>query len=48
MDTKLEKMMLNKIKEIGFSRIPISFTNDKKAIVGILLSKSLVGYKIKN
>jgi CBS domain containing-hemolysin-like protein len=44
LDTILSNATVDRIKAIGFSRIPISFTADKKIICGILLAKSLVGY----
>ena len=47
-DLVIDQQLINKIKMIGFSRIPISFSNDKRTIFGILLTKSLVGYKFSN
>ena len=44
LDTILSYAMLEKIRQNGFSRVPVSFTPDKKTIFGILLAKSLVGY----
>ena len=44
LDTILSYAMLEKIRKNGFSRVPVSFTPDKKTIFGILLAKSLVGY----
>ena len=48
LDTILSHTTLENIRRIGFSRIPVSFTADKKTIFGILLAKSLVGYNVKN
>ena len=48
LDTVLNRATLDRIKQTGFSRIPISFTTDKCLVCGILLAKSLVGYKIKD
>jgi len=48
MDTILDENTLEKLKEIGFSRIPISYTKNEKSIFGILLMKSLVGYTVRN
>lgn len=47
-DLVIDQLLINKIKLIGFSRIPISLYSDKKTIFGILLTKSLVGYKFSN
>lgn len=47
LDTVLDLDRLFKINDDGFSRIPISFANDKNIICGVLLAKSLVGYVVK-
>lgn len=44
----LDDENLNRIKKIGFSRIPVSFTKDQTSIFGVLLTKSLVGYEACN
>lgn len=44
MDTILNDDTLEKLKQIGFSRIPISYSANQKSVFGILLTKSLVGY----
>lgn len=48
LETVLNKATLDEIKKTGFSRIPISLNAEKNVLIGILLAKSLVGYKIKN
>ena len=48
MDTILDTETLTRLRQIGFSRVPISFTSDKTATFGILLTKSLVGYEACN
>lgn len=44
----LDHACILRLKQIGFSRIPISFTKDRTAIFGVLLTKSLVGYDVCN
>ena len=46
MTSILDDKLLNKIKEIGYSRIPVCQSAEDKRVVGIFLTKSLVGYKI--
>lgn len=50
MDTVLDSDTLTRLRQIGFSRVPVSFTSDKTALApfGILLTKSLVGYEACN
>jgi len=48
MDMVLDDETLEKLKEIGFSRIPISYSKNEKSIFGVLLMKSLVGYTVRN
>ena len=38
----------SKLKQIGYSRIPISYSANQKSVFGILLTKSLVGYTVRN
>jgi len=47
-ETILDVFCVSKIKKLGFSRIPISYSPDKQNIFAVLLTKSLVGYKVKN
>jgi CBS domain containing-hemolysin-like protein len=46
MDTVLTSKLLIEIRDIGFSRIPIIHNGDINKIVGILLTKSLIGLDI--
>jgi len=48
MDTVLNDDTLDNLKQIGFSRIPISYSANQKSIFGIMLMKSLVGYTVRN
>lgn len=48
METRLDSYLVALIRQLGFSRVPISYSSDKKTVFGVLLAKSLVGYKIKD
>ncbi len=48
MDTVLNDDTLDNLKQIGFSRIPISYSANQKSVFGIMLMKSLVGYTVRN
>lgn len=43
MDTVLSQDVLKKIRDVGYSRIPIIMNGNKNLIIAILLSKSLIG-----
>ena len=44
MDTILDDDRIQQIKQMGFSRIPITFDKDNSnKIIGVLLAKSLIG-----
>ena len=43
MDTALTSDVLQYIRDIGYSRIPIVENGDKNKIIGVLLTKSLIG-----
>lgn len=44
MDTILDDDRIQQIKNMGFSRIPISFDRENfNKIIGVLLAKSLIG-----
>jgi CBS domain containing-hemolysin-like protein len=42
LDTKINSETIKKIEQIGFSRIPVAFSEENPVIVGILLVKSLI------
>lgn len=42
----LDENLLNEIKTSGYSRIPISLSSEQKTVIGIFLTKSLLGYKL--
>jgi CBS domain containing-hemolysin-like protein len=48
MNTVLNDDTLDNLKQIGFSRIPISYSANQKSVFGIMLMKSLVGYTVRN
>jgi CBS domain containing-hemolysin-like protein len=42
LDTKINAETIKKIEQIGFSRIPVAFSEEYPVIIGILLVKSLI------
>jgi len=46
LDTILDQQLLQRIREVGFSRIPVTISDNKHFIVGILLTKSLIGINV--
>jgi CBS domain containing-hemolysin-like protein len=44
LNQQLNKELLEEIKVLGYSRVPISQDDDQKTAIGIFLTKSLVGY----
>lgn len=44
LNSTLDEELLSQIASIGYSRIPLSQTAEEKTIIGIFLTKSLVGY----
>lgn len=45
LDTKMNTKTIKKILELGFSRIPISYSKKNQVIVAILLVKTLLAIK---
>lgn len=43
MDVVMNEETFKKIREIGFSRIPIIYDSENKWVIGILMAKSLIG-----
>ena len=46
MDDIIHDEQLEEIRIKGFSRIPIHLGENEQAVIGILLVKSLIGYKV--
>lgn len=45
LDAILDQQLLARIKQFGYSRIPLCQVQNEKIIIGIFLTKSLVGYE---
>jgi len=48
MDDIIDDDKLTEIRSKTFSRIPVHCSNNREAVIGILLVKSLIGYHPKN
>ena len=46
LDQVMTKELLLKIKDNGFSRIPVKTNQNTRFIIGVLLSKSLIGIDV--
>lgn len=44
----IDDELLQTINQIGYSRIPIAQTKEEKTVIGVFLTKSLVGYSAKD
>ena len=42
-DTVVNKQLVSELRERGYSRVPVYYGNDQSFIIGILLTKSLLG-----